>query len=273
MEGNMRRIAVVNLKGGTGKTTTSLALAVGIANRLKKGRVLFLDGDAQGNASTCLMDGATPRPPTLTEVMMDEADITEAIRPSRHPKIDIIPATTSLADCTAWLADQIGREQRLRTALQTVDDSYELAILDAPPALSLVSVNCLNAAEELLVPLEAGLYSILGVARLQETIDKIKRHLANPDLHILSLVLQRVMKNRATRELEAQLRASYGKLVCSSVIPYSADVPLAEAHFRTVLEFAPKSPAAVAFEALITEVMKHGRKKRGARRPGRIDAA
>jgi chromosome partitioning protein len=269
----VRRITVANHKGGCAKTTTALTLAVGIALRLKKGRVLVVDCDAQGNATTCLLDGKPAARPTLTEVMMDEVHITEAIRPSRHPKIDILPATSSLAECTAWLADQIGREQRLRTALQGVEGQYDLAILDAPPALSLVSVNALNAAEELLVPLEAGLYSILGVAKLQETIDKIKRHLANPDLHILSLVLQRVMKNRATRELEAQLRATYGKLVCSSVIPYSADVPLAEANHRTVLETAPRSAAAVAFEALITEVMKHGRKKGHTRRPGRIDAA
>lgn len=270
----MRRICVVNHKGGTAKTTTSLNLVVGLARRLRqKGRVLFVDCDAQGNGTTCLTENKAPARPTLTEVMMDEADITEAIRPSRHPGIDLLPATSSLADCTAWLADQIGREQRLRIALQSVEGSYAFAVLDAPPALSLVSVNALNAAQELLVPLEAGLYSILGVSRLQETIDKIKRHLANPELHILSLVLQRVMKNRASRELEAQLRATYGKLVFASVVPYSADVPLAEAHFRTVIEFAPKSPAAVAFEALVTEVMKHGRKKAATRRPGRIDAA
>ena len=263
-----------NQKGGTSKTTCSLALAVGIARRLRKGRILFLDLDSQGNSTTNLLEGAAPERPTLTEVIMDEVDITEAIRPSRHPKIDIIPATSSLAECTAWLADQIGREQRLRTALQSVEHAYDFAILDTPPALSLVSVNALNAAEELLVPLEAGsFYSILGVAQLQQTIDKIKRHLANPDLHILSLVLQRVMKNRATRELDAQLRTTFGKLVCSTVVPYSSDVPAAEANFRTVSEYAPKSPAAVAFEALVTEVMRHGRKKRDTRRPGRIDAA
>lgn len=269
----MRSISVVNHKGGTGKTTTSLALAVGMAARLRKGRVLFIDGDSQGNATTTLMDGKAPAKPTLTQVLLDDAGIIEAIRPSRHPRIDILPADSSLADCTVWLADQIGREQRLRTALGEIADSYELVIIDAPPAMSLVSVNILHAVEELLVPVDSGYYSVMGLARLQETVDKIRKHLAHPELCIIGLVLTRVMKNRGSRELEQQLRDTYGKLVYTSVIPYAPQVELAAAHHRTVLEYAPKSPAAVAFEALVEEVMKHGRKRGNARRSRGIDAA
>jgi chromosome partitioning protein len=267
----VRTIAVVNHKGGVGKTTTALGLAVGLARRLRKGRkLLFIDGDAQGNATTTLLDGKAPGKPTLTHVLLDDAEVGEAIRPSRYPGIDLLPADTSLADCTVWLADQIGREQRLRSALQNVGDGYDVVVIDSPPAMSLITVNVLNAVEELLVPVDAGAYAVMGLARLQETVDKIKRHLAHPDLAIIGVVLTRAMANRATRELEAQLRATYGKLIYASVIPYRMEVEIAAAHHRTVLEHAPKSPAAVAFEALITEVMgKHGRKKIDAPRSGR----
>jgi chromosome partitioning protein len=271
----MRTIAIVNHKGGVGKTTTALNLAVGLARRLRKGRrLLFIDGDAQGNASTTLLDGKAPNKPTLTHVLLDDADATEAVRPSRYPGIDILPADPSLADCTVWLADQIGREQRLRTALQPLGDPYDLVIIDAPPAMSLVSVNILRASESLLVPVDAGAYAVMGLARLQETVEKIRKHLAHPELTIIGLVLTRVMRNRATRELEAQLRETYGKLVYEATIPYSTHVELAAAHHRTVLEYAPKSPAAVATEALISEVWRnHGRKRGNARRSRRVDAA
>jgi chromosome partitioning protein len=255
-------LAVVNHKGGVGKTTTALNLAVGIARRLRKGRrVLFIDGDSQGNASTTLLDGKAPDRPTLTQVLLDEADVSEAIRPSRCPGVDVLPADLSLADCTVWLADQIGREQRLRTALRAVGDPYDLVIVDAPPAMSLVSVNILHAVDQLLVPVNAGMYSVMGLSKLQETVDKIKKHLAHPDLCIIGLVLTLVMKNRPTRDLEAQLRQTYGALVYKSVIPYSPQVEVAACHHRTILEYAPKSPPAKAFESLVTEVLGNGRKR------------
>jgi chromosome partitioning protein len=269
-----RRLAVVNHKGGTGKTTTSLCLAVGMAKSLRKGRkVLFIDADSQANATMTLMDGKPADRPTLTQVLLDDADASEAIRPSRHPGIHILPSDPSLSDCTVWLADQIGREQRLRTALETVRDPYDLVIVDSSPGLNLVTVNALHAVSELVVPVDAGIYSVMGLANLQQTVDKVKRHLAQPNLAIVTLVITRAMKNRATTELEAQLRDTYGKLVATAVIPYSTQVEIAAAHHRTVLEYAPKSPAAVAMEALIREVMKHGRKSNNAARSRSIDAA
>jgi chromosome partitioning protein len=273
--GNVRRLAVVNHKGGVGKTTTALALAVGLTRRLRKGRrLLFIDGDAQGNASVTLLDGRVPSGPTLTDVLLEDdspADaIVEAIRPSRYPGIDLIPANASLSECTASLADQRGREQRLRNALATLGDPYDWVIVDAPPAMSLVTVNSIHAVDELLCPVDAGAYAIMGLARLQETVDSIRKHLAHPDLKIIGLVLTRVMKNRPTRELESQLRETYGSLVYKTVIPYATQVTIAEAHNLTVLEHAPKSPAAVAYEALITEVLgNHGRKSVDATKPRR----
>jgi chromosome partitioning protein len=272
----MRRIAVINHKGGVGKSTVAVGLSVGLARRLRKGRrLLFVDGDSQGNSSSTLLDGKAPNKPTLTQVLLGDAKTWEAIRPSRCPGIDLLPADSSLANCTAWLADEIGREQRLRTALQEIGDPYDWVLIDAPPGVSLVSVNIVHACEELLVPIDLGGYVEMGLQSLQEMVAKIRTHLAHPELAIIGLVLNRVMRNRPSREIEAELRAAYGSLVYSSVIPYAPQVLDAIRHHRTVLEHSPKSPAAEAFESLIAEVLtSHGRKKnRSQARSVRKDVA
>jgi len=271
----MRTIAVVNLKGGSGKTTTALSLAVGMVRHLpKRKRLLLIDGDSQANASFTMLDGHTAAAPTLGRVLLAEAEAAEAIRPSRVARIDILPSDPALADDEVWLANETGREQRLANALKAVENVYDLVIIDAPPQLSLVSVNILRAVSELIVPVDAGIYSAIGLSRLQENVEKVRRHLAHPELEIIGLVVTRAMPNRATKELVAQLRATYGSLVYGTVIPYSAKVEEAHARNRTVLEYAPTSPAAAAFEALIKEVMKHGRKRTGnARKSDRLDVA
>lgn len=279
----MRRIAIVSQKGGVGKTTVGTTLAVGIARRLKRGqRLLFIDADASGNSTANLLSGKLPGNPTLTDVLLDDstevdelaAVVQEAIRPSRYPGIDLLPAHRSLSDCTVWLTDMAGRENRLRNALDTVGDPYAIALIDSSPAETLVSVNAIHAAEELITPVDlAGVYSVMGLAAVEETIARIKRHLRHPELALIAIVLTRVMKNRASRELEQQLRETYGDLVVRSTIPFATQVQVAEAHFQTVLEFAPKSTAAAAFEALVTEVLgNHGRKSRVASRSSSVNA-
>lgn len=270
----MRTIAVVNLKGGSGKTTTSLALAVGAAAR--KRRVLLIDADPQANASLTLLDGSAAEEPTLGHVLLDQAEIGEAIRPSRVKRVDILPADARLADAALLLAEQLGRERRLRSALKSVEDHYDLVVVDAAPQLNLVTINVLNTVGELIVPVDAGLYSIVGLGRLEETIDQVRRFLDNRELRIAGLVLTRTHHNRATKDLERQLREAYGDRVYQTTIPHSVRVEEAHARHRTVLEFAPKSPPAQAYDRLLMEVLKHGQ-QRDARRThpadGDADAA
>jgi chromosome partitioning protein len=271
---SMQSIAVVNLKGGSGKTTTALNLAVGCAQRKK--RVLIVDADPQANATMTMLDGATADAPTLGNVLLDEAAAAEAIRPSRFKRVDILPADVKLADAALLLADQLGRERRLRSSLGGLDD-YDLVVIDAAPQMSLVTVNVLNYAAELLVPVDAGLYSIMGLARLQETVEQVRRYLDNRELRISGMVLTRTHRNKATRDIEAQLREAYGDLVYQTVIPHSVRVEEAHARHRTVLEFDPRSAPALAYDRLITEVLKHGQSQRNARRAdstdGNADAA
>lgn len=270
----MRTIAVVNLKGGSGKTTTSLSLAVGAAARRR--RVLVIDADPQANASLTLLDGIAADEPTLSHVLLDQVEVVEAIRPSRVRRVDILPADAKLADAALLLAEQLGRERRLRSALRAVEENYDLVVVDAAPQLNLVTINVLNTVGELIVPVDAGLYSIVGLGRLEETIDQVRRFLDNRELRIAGLVLTRTHHNRATRDLERQLREAYGDRVYQTTIPHSVRVEEAHARHRTVLEFAPKSPPALAYDRLLMEVLKHGQ-PRDARRAhpadGDADAA
>jgi chromosome partitioning protein len=264
----VRTIAVVNLKGGSGKTTTALSLALGFAGR--KQRVLLIDADASSNASMTMLDGATVEEPTLGHVLLDQAGAIEAIRPSRVKRIDILPADAKLADAALLLAEQLGRERRLRSALCAVEGNYDLVIVDAAPQLNLVTINVLNTVGELIVPVDAGLYSIVGLGRLEETIDQVQRFLDNRELRIAGLVLTRTHHNKATKDLERQLREVYGELVYQTTIPHSVRVEEAHARHRTVLEFAPKSPPALAYDRLLMEVLKHGQ-QRNARRADTTD--
>jgi chromosome partitioning protein len=269
----VRTIAVFNQKGGVAKTTTAINLAIGLARRLPKGkRLLLVDGDSQGNCSLTMQDGKPTTGPTIGDVLLDDVDIVDAIRPSRVAGVDLLPSHASLADATLLLTDQLGREQRLKSALHEVEGRYDVVVIDSPPRLDLVSVNILNAVAEIVVPVDAGIYGASGLGQLQTTVERVRRHLNHADLKITGLLITRAMTNKATKDFEDQLRASYGPLVFKSVIPYDVRVEESHARHRSVLEHAPKSRAAVAYDLLIGEVLKHG-KTRNARRSNRRDDA
>jgi chromosome partitioning protein len=250
-----RSIAVVNLKGGSGKTTTALSLAVGAVQRGV--RVLLIDGDPQANATMTMLDGQEVNGPTIGDLLLAQVEAGEAIRRTRLEGVDLIPADAMLADAVVALSEQLGRESRLRRAMRAVD-GYDLVIVDAAPELNLVTINILNYVGELLVPVDAGLYSVVGLGRLKDTVNQVRTHLDNQTVRIVGLVLTRAHNNRATKDLETQLREVYGPLVHKAVIPHSVRVEEAHARHRTVLEFAPRSTPALAYDRLLTEVLGHG---------------
>ena len=272
----MRTIAVLNWKGGSGKTTTALALSVGLARRLPKQRLLLVDSDPAANASLVMLSGLRPEKPTLTDVLMDEAEAIEAIKSTRVPNLDILSSDTRLAECTAWLADELGRERRLRVALRTVEERYSICVVDSPPQFSLISLNVLAGVEQVIVPIDPGVFSIHGLGRLQETIDSIRRHLEHPDLSIIGLLMTKTMNNRHTRALREQLQEVHGKLLYKAAIPWSVTVEECHAAYLSIMEGSPRSTAAKAYDQFVTEVLKHHAQSKnrpsGKRRP-RHDAA
>lgn len=256
----MRRIAIMNSKGGSAKTTTALGLAVGMARRGL--RVLLVDADSQANATMTMLDGQAADPPTLGNVLFDQAGPDEAIRPTRIDGLDLLPADNRLADAALMLADQIGREHRFRRALDRLEGLYDVAVVDCPPALSLVTVNVLAGVAELIVPVDAGVYAISGLVQLQRAIADVREFLGNRDLRIAGLLLTRAHNNRATRDIADQLRAAYGPLVYRASIPHSVKVEEAHARNLTVGEFAPTSVPARAYDELLSEVIGDGDQQR-----------
>jgi chromosome partitioning protein len=260
----MLTLAVQNQKGGSGKTTTAVALAVGMA---KSGmRVLLIDSDAQGNASMTMLDGATADAPTLGHVLLDRAGADDAIRPTRIDGLEILPADSQLADVALSLADEMGRERRLREALRGMERRFDVVVIDTAPQLNLVGLNVLNYATGLIVPVDAGVYSLAGLNRLEETVAQVRKHLDNKALRVMGLVLTRTHANRATRDIADQLRAAYGELVFETVIPHSVKCEEAVARNLTVLEYAPKSAPAAAYSKLVSEVLNRG--QQSTRNPG-----
>jgi chromosome partitioning protein len=253
----MRRIAFISEKGGTGKTTTAINVAAGLAKSGK--RVLVCDMDPQGNATLVLTEGNPVDPPTIGAVLLDQADAHEAIRPTTTPGLDLLPADVSLADANLALAGEVGRERRLRVALEEVQDRYDYVVLDTSPQRSLLSVNALVYAEEVYVPVDPGLFAVAGLGQIQATVDEVRRYLDNRALRIAGLILTRTRNDNVSRDVESQLREMFGDLVCQVVIPTNAKIEEAHSRFQSVLDWSPRSAGAIAYAHLVTEIAAHGR--------------
>jgi chromosome partitioning protein len=253
----MRSIAWLSEKGGTAKTTCAINCAVGLAKR--GSCVLLADLDPQANASLVLLEGKPAGPPTLGAVLLGEVEATEAIRPTHIPRLDILPSDVSLADASLELSNMIGRENRLRAALMPVESAYDFLILDTSPTRSLLTINALTTVQEVLVPIEPGLFSLSGLGQLQAAVEDVRRYLDNKSLRVAGLVLTRTRRDNVSRDVEQHLRATFGELVHRATIPSNAKVEEAHGRFQSVLDYAPRSPGAKAYLELVEEIVAHGR--------------
>lgn len=259
----MRRIAVVNLKGGTGKSTTATALAVGLARRGK--RVLFVDCDAQANATWTLTGGQGADPPTLAEVLMRQAPAEDAIRPTRVEGLEILPGDASLSGVNVSLVPVANRDIRLRSALGPLGDRWDFVILDTAPTVTSILVNALVYAAEVVVPVDPGMYALLGLVQLETSIAEVREAYGNEALRLTGLLMTRVRRDNVCRDVEAELRSRFGRLVYEATIPLSAKIEEAHTRGQTIAEYAPASPGGVAYERLVTEVLDDGRAQDGGR--------
>jgi chromosome partitioning protein len=231
--------------------------------------VLVIDTDPQANASHVLLGGQPARRPTLHEVLVGQGGTSDAIVPSVLDGVDVLPADASLADVNVILAGEVGRERRLRVALEDLGDgAYDFALVDTAPTRSLLTTNVLNAVAEVLVPISPGLFGVLGLGQLQTDISTVRRYLDNKALRLAGVILTMAEKNNVSRDLEYQLRELFGPLVFRTVIPRS--IKLEEAHSRheSIFTYAPKSVGAVAYRALTEEILAHGRAQDGPDRAG-----
>ena len=272
----MRRIVIASQKGGVCKSTTATCLAVGLAR--SGASTLLLDCDGQANATWTITRGQGAEKPTLGDVLMRSATADEAIRPTATPGLDLLPADASLNGANVALVQEIGRDTRLRSAMAAAHGRWSYVVADTAPSFSPVLANALVWGDEVIVPVDCGVYSLLGLAELRATIDEV-RNAYGGSVRLAGILVTRVARNNVSRDIELQLRERFGPLVFSATIPESAKFGEAGSRGLTVLDHAPKSPGAIAYHNLIAEIMDHGQRTkergRGARvgRPGKTDAA
>ena len=258
----MRILAITNQKGGVGKTTTCVNLAASLAATGRK--VLLVDLDPQGNATTGSGLDKAHLKQTIYHVLIGEKTLKQVIQPSSKGNFDVAPANRELAGAEVELVNETNRETRLKLALAELEGRYDYVLLDCPPALNLVTVNALTAAHAVMIPMQCEYYALEGLSDLVNTIKKVRTHL-NPVLEIEGL-LRTLYDNRnmLAQQVSAQLEAHFGEKVYRTVIPRNIRLAEAPSYGLPALIYDAASKGAQAYVQLAREIVKRTKNQAAA---------
>jgi chromosome partitioning protein len=252
-----RILTVANQKGGVGKTTTTVNLAVALAQHGL--RVMVIDLDPQGNASTALGIAHTVGTPSTYDVLLGNSTLAEvAVTVEAAPLLRCVPATIDLAGADMELASQVAREHRLRRALAHVGEEVDYILIDCPPALGLLTLNALVAAEEILIPIQCEYYALEGLAQLLNTVDLVKTQL-NASLDVSTVLLTMYdSRTRLADQVADEVRNHFGDKVIKSVIPRNVRVSEAPGYGQTVMTYDAGSRGAIGYLEAARELAERG---------------
>ena len=248
-----KTIAIANQKGGVGKTTTAINLGASLAaNDLK---VLIVDSDPQGNATTGVGISKSEGRPTLYQVLMGEHDITEAVVGTDFEGLDIVPSDKNLVAANLELVEFDHRETRLRERIEPIRTRYQYILIDCPPALDLLTVNAMVAADSVLIPMQCEFFALEGISQLLDTVDRV-RNSFEPNLKIEGVLLTMYDdRTNLTRQVEQDLREFFEQGVFQTVIPRSIRLAEAPSFGKPILSYDVRSRGAESYIKLAKEIL------------------